>query len=105
MYKCPKNDFGRIRIIDMIKRKNAQVFHVTPGVASVLIREEAFEPLHMYISEVEPIQSEIGRILNDENKYTRLVQRAFDTNGGHLEELEAGREGHGGGDQGGVLRI
>lgn len=98
------SDCKRIRIIDMIKRKNARVFHVTPGVASVLMREEEFEPLHRYISEVEPINGEIGRILNDENKYTRLVQRAFDTNGGHPEELEEGREGHGGGDQEGVLR-
>ena len=34
---------------------------------------ENFEPLHTYISDVEPLQGEIGRIRHSAEEYTRLV--------------------------------
>lgn len=49
------------------------VMPVSPILAERLKRFENFEPLHMYISDVEPLQGEIGRIRHSAEEYTRLV--------------------------------
>lgn len=57
------------------------VMPVGPMLAERLKRLENYEPLHMYISDVEPLQGEIGRIRHNAEEHTRLVMG--DWQGGH----------------------
>lgn len=49
------------------------VMPVSSRLAARLKCCENFEPLHTYISDVEPLQGEIGRIRHSAEEYTRLV--------------------------------
>lgn len=49
------------------------VMPVSPILAERLKRFENFEALHTYISDVQPMQGEIGRIRHSAEEYTRLV--------------------------------
>lgn len=49
------------------------VMPVSPILAERLMRFENFEALHTYISDVKPLQGEIGRIRHSAEEYTRLV--------------------------------
>lgn len=59
------------------------VMPVRPMLAERLKRLENYEPLHMYISDVEPLQGEIGRIRHSADEYTRLVMG--DRQGGNTD--------------------
>lgn len=54
-----------------------EVLSVTPKIAERLKKLEEYEPLHMYIDKVEPLQGEIGRIRHDSTQHTRLVMGSW----------------------------
>lgn len=70
MYKCPKNDFGRIRIIDMIKRKPRKLTEADVKRAEQLLDEAGSEP-YITLDEImasmlaEPSIARAAQLLNE----------------------------------------